>query len=54
MSKATDTTVTWETYEAEILDLYVHQNQTLGATMAHMKNKYGLIATYVLCHFTVC
>jgi Clr5 domain len=46
MSKADEQTVNWEPYEAEILSLYVDQNQTLEATMAHMKDKYGLRPTY--------
>lgn len=51
MSNADDTTVNWDLYEAEILSLYVDQNQTLDATMAHMRDKRGLHATYVWqCH----
>jgi hypothetical protein len=47
MSEGDDTTVNWKPYEAEIISLYVDQNQTLEATMTHMRDKYGFRATYM-------
>lgn len=53
MSKTDDTSVNWEPYEAEIISLYVDQDHTLKATMTHMREKYGLRATYAWHHFAV-
>jgi Clr5 domain len=46
MSQLDGININWEPYRAEILSRYVDQNQTLESTMAYMRQKYGLCATY--------
>lgn len=46
MPRASETTIHWEPYEAEILSRYVGQNNTLDETMAHMESTHGLNARY--------